>query len=84
MWLKSFKVALAEHNIDKIDELIQNMPQFDSIDAMNEALYLIKEATAQAKELQQQTLSTKNKLKKSIDFMQSTQREKTSKFDTNN
>ena len=83
MWLKEFKIAIAERDSDKIDALSLNIPIFDSVDKMNEALYLIKEATKLIQTFQDETLQTKNKLKKNIEFMKSTQRAKNSTFDTN-
>jgi len=83
LWLKAFKIAIAERNIEKIDELIQSTPEFESIQSMKEALYLIKEASTLIKESQNDILKTKHKLKKNIDFMQSTQTNRNSRFDTN-
>ena len=84
MWLKSFKIAIAERNTDRINSLSLNIPEFDSIEEMNEALYLIKEASKLIETLQHETLEIKNKLKKNIEFIQSNQIHTTSKFDTNN
>ena len=81
MWLKSFKIALAQSDIEKIDSLSQNMPKFNSIEQMSEARYLLQEASKFMQTLQEETLATKNKLKKNIEFMQSTRRDSVSKFD---
>ncbi len=81
MWLKSFKIALAEQNAQKIDSLSLSMPKFSSIDDMNEARYLLKEAAMLIQSLQNETLAIKNKLQKNIVFLQSTQRDEVSKFD---
>ncbi|MEA1920788.1 MAG: hypothetical protein U9N52_13180 [Campylobacterota bacterium] len=83
MWIKAFKIAIAERNIEEIDALIRSTPEFESIENMKEALYLIKEATTLIKASQNDILKTKNKLKKNIEFMQSAQSHSTSKFDTN-
>ncbi|MEA3522194.1 MAG: hypothetical protein U9R50_04400 [Campylobacterota bacterium] len=83
-WLLEFKIALAEKDILKIGELTKKLPKSDSVIDMTEALYLTQEADKLAQSLRSEALESKNKLQKSIDFMQSTQTDTPSKFDTNN
>lgn len=80
-WLNSFKVAIAEKNAMKIGELLKEVPQFTSTIQATEALYLIKEADKLMQELQAENIEMKNKLKKHIDFMKSTQNDKSSNLD---
>ncbi len=81
-WLKEFKIALAEKDIMKIGELTKKLPKSESVIEMTEALYLTQEADTLAKELRAEALETKNKIQKSIDFLESTQAIKSSEFDT--
>ena len=72
MWLNAFKIALVESNVDKIGELIKEMPAFDKVTDMTEALYLIKEADKLMQSLQNENKQIKAKLSKHIEFVKST------------
>ena len=72
MWLKSFKIAIAESNVEKIAELIKEVPPFDKVIDMTEALYLIKEADNLMKGLQDDNRRIKAKLTQHIEFIKST------------
>ena len=73
MWLKSFKIAIAESNVEKITELIADVPVFDKVIDMTEALYLIREADKLMQRLQDENRQIKTKLAKHIEFIKSTQ-----------
>lgn len=82
MWLKRFKIALAESDVKHIDELIQNVPTFDIVSEMTEALYLIKEAHFLMQNLQDNNQKIKTKLSKHIAFIKSTKNETPSMLNT--
>lgn len=82
MWLNAFKIALAESNVEKIAELIQEVPAFESVIDMTEALYLIKEADRLMQGLQNENRQIKAKLVKHIEFIKSTQARQPSNLDT--
>lgn len=81
MWLRSFKIAIAESNVEKITELIENVPEFDKVIDMTEALYLIKEADKLIQELQEENRQIKSKLAKHIEFIKSTRNKGQSNLD---
>jgi len=82
MWLKEFKLAIIKEDSEKIAQLIKEVPTFDKVIDMTEALYLIKEADTLIKRLQDESQELKNKLKKHIDFLKSTQNDTPSNLDT--
>lgn len=43
-WVKELKIAIAEENPSKIEQLINSLPQFDSLEQMKEAAFLMQEA----------------------------------------
>ena len=43
-WLKSFKIAIIEEDINAIDKLLAEIPEFKKIEDMREAYTLIGEA----------------------------------------
>lgn len=71
MWLDDFKIALVENNIDKLETLANNMPKFDTISEMKEALQLIDNARTKITKLKDQTLQDMNKIKQTISFVKS-------------
>ena len=81
MWLKAFKIAIAESNVEKITELIADVPAFDKVIDMTEALYLIREADTLIQGLQDENRQIKSKLAKHIEFIKSTQDKSQSNLD---
>jgi len=82
MWLKAFKIALAESNVEKIAELIKDLPSFEKVTDMTEALYLIKEADKLMQSLQNENQQIKAKLTKHIEFVKSTKKNTPPTLDT--
>ena len=81
MWLNEFKVAIIEKNIKKIDSLIASMPEFESIDEMEEAFYLFKSADELLNTLKDETAKTMKKIKDNIAFIESTHTKNPPKLD---
>ena len=73
MWLKELKIALIEKNIDKLDELMDNLPLLDKSDDIKSALYLIAEAKKLVEGLQKSTFHSMQQMQKNIDFLKSTE-----------
>ena len=71
-WRSELKVAIVSKNPQKISELIDTMPDFEEVEEMQEALYLIKEAYIVMNELKNETLLQREQIKKNIDFLEST------------
>ena len=81
MWLNELKIALIEKNIDKINSLMDNLPQLEEKQDVTTAIYLIKEATTLVTGLRDETKASMVQMKKNIDFLNSATANKTSRFD---
>jgi len=80
-WLDALKVAIVSQNVRQIDELMDTMPQFDSLEQMEEVYFLIEEAGKIVQDLKGKTLLQMNQIKKNIDFLESTAHSKTNSLD---
>lgn len=81
VWLDDFKVALIQDDIDKLEYLASNMPKFETLQQMQEALQLIDNARNKVSILQEQTLGDIKKIKQTISFVKSTLTQNEHKLD---
>ena len=80
-WLDALKVAIVSKNARQINELMETMPQFDSLKEMEEAYFLLQQASALLHQLKDETLHQMNQIKKNIDFLESTARAEKNSLD---
>ena len=80
-WLSELKVAIVSNEPQKISTLIESMPTFETLEEMQEALYLIKEAYVIMNELKSETLAKRDQIRKNIEFLKSTAAQKTNSLD---
>ncbi|MDD2357045.1 MAG: hypothetical protein PHX13_03935 [Thiovulaceae bacterium] len=81
MWLSEFKVAIITKNAESIDSLLSQIPQFNTIDEMQEAFYLFKQAYQLLHDLKDETATTMKKIKDSIRYIESTNTDGAPKLD---
>ncbi len=81
MWLNSLKIAIVEKDSDKLSELMDALPQLQSQEEIASALVLLGEAKRVLEELKDETRLSMSKIKKSINFLKSTQAKPTSRLD---
>ena len=81
MWLNSLKIAIVEKNTDKIDVLIDSIPKFNDLKEVESAMYLLKEAMELLHTLKDETAESMMKIKKNLDFINSTQHTNTNSLD---
>ena len=81
MWLNDFKIAIVEQNIEKLNELMDSIPQLETKEEMTEALYLIKEASELVQNLKNETSNSMGQIRKNLHYLKSTQNQATSKLD---
>ena len=81
MWLNKLQIALIEKDTEKIDALLNSMPQFEKLGDIEQAFYLLKNVSTLLHELRDQTSLSMKQLKKHMDFMNSTQSPNKSKLD---
>ena len=79
-WAKELKIAIAEENEKKIEKVIEQLPQFESLEQMKEAAYLMQEAHKFLTAKKDEFASKLVKIKKQKEFLNATMA-KTSSFD---
>lgn len=81
MWLNSLKVAVIEKDTQKLEELIETLPEFNSKDEMLEAAYILREALELLYTLKDETSASMKQIKKNLEFLESTHNKPKSKLD---
>ena len=81
MWLNKLQIAIVEKDVDKLDELLEQMPEFKDKDEMIKAACLLKEALNLLYTLKDQTSESMKQIKKNLDFLSSTQNKPKNKLD---
>ncbi len=81
MWLNQLKIAIVSKDTEKMNALMDELPQLKTQEEIDSALTLLKEATKLVVSLQDETKSSMLQMKKNLNFLNSTQANKTSKFD---
>lgn len=73
MWLIKFKKALILEEISQISSLLDEMPQFNTLQEIEEAAYLLIEGQKLLERNKHKTALAMQQLKNTIDFLKSTQ-----------
>ncbi len=81
MWLNQLKIAIVSRDMEKMNTLMDDLPQLESKAEIDSALTLLQEATKLVKSLQDNTKASMIQMKKNINFLDSTQSSRTSQFD---
>ena len=81
MWLTNLKIAIVEKNIDRLNELMDDIPQLEIKEEIDQAIYLLKEATQLVSKLQDETSASMRQMKKNIDFLKSTEHRTSNRLD---
>jgi hypothetical protein len=81
MWLNKLQIAIIEKDTDKLDELLDDLPEFESQDEMIKASYLLKEALELMYKLKDETSESMKQIKKNLEFLNSTHNGPKNKLD---
>ena len=81
MWLTSLKVAIVEKNTDSIDRLLGEIPELTDPKEIEEAVYLLREASKLLHTLKDETSASMKQIKKNLQFLRSTDIPTSSKLD---
>ena len=81
MWLTKIKIAIVEKNSEKINLLLDEVPQFENKHDMEEAMYLLREAAELVYTLKDGTEQSMKQIKKNMNFLKSTQAPTANKLD---
>ena len=69
-WIKDFTIAIVEENYTNIGELIDTMPQFETLEEAQTACALIQEALVIMEREKANTFEAMQKLKKTRKFVE--------------
>lgn len=81
VWFDALEIAIIEKDPQKISDLINSLPSFETLDEMKKAQYLLAEARLVIDTMREEAGSAMIHLKKHIDFLKSTQNVCENKFD---
>jgi len=81
MWLKQFKIALVEKNTENLSRLMDDIPSFSRPEDIEQALFLIDEASKIVHTFKDETAKNMRKVEKSIAFLKATEAPKLNNFD---
>jgi len=81
MWLNKLKIAIVEKNPDALAALLDDIPELSEAEDIQQAIYLLKEASELIYTLQDEAKVSMGKIKKNIAFLRSTQAQPTNKLD---
>ena len=81
MWLNKLKIAIIEKNVKSLNKLLDDIPQLENPNEIEEAIYLLREASELLHSLKDDTQGAMIQMKKNIDFMKSTQEQPAAKLD---
>jgi flagellar hook assembly protein FlgD len=73
IWLNDFKKALILQETAKLESLMDQMPQFSTLHQMEEAAYLLLSVKTLLENERSNALHSLSKLKKTIDFLKTTE-----------
>ena len=72
-WLNKLKIAIAEKNIENIENLIDNLPKFENVPELEEAQYLFKEVAVLVHALKDETQASMQQIQKNLTFLRATE-----------
>ena len=81
MWLRKFKLAVVQREVETIASLIDAVPAFDTKEEAEEAAYLIREALNLMQSLQDENDRNLQQLRKNRKFLEATRGESAKKLD---
>ena len=81
MWLNELKIAIIEENTDKLNILMDSLPELTKPQEIDEALHLLQAATALVESLRNNTQNAMIQMKKNMDFLESTKSPINTRFD---
>ncbi|MBN2816397.1 MAG: hypothetical protein JXQ67_06905 [Campylobacterales bacterium] len=81
MWRKSLELAIIEKDVAKMEELLQTIPEFTTLEEMQRAQALLRESVKLLEALKSETLSTMKRIKQNSDFLKVSQEKEFGRLD---
>lgn len=72
MWLTKLKIAIIEKNTEALDALMGDIPQLGTKEDLEQAVYLLREASELVYTLQEDASKSMAQIKKNLQFLRST------------
>jgi len=69
MWINKFKIAIAQKDTDAIDKLLNDIPEFSTLEEAQTASHLMREAVTLLYTLQDEVSASMKQIKKNIKFL---------------
>ncbi len=73
MWLTSLKIAIIEKNTNNLDKLMEDIPSLSEQEDIQQAIYLLREASELVHTLKDEAAVSMKKIEKNIKFLRSTE-----------
>ena len=81
MWLNKLKVAVVQKDVKLLGALLEDIPSLETPEEIENARYLLQEATKLVQSLQDNTFASMKQIKKNIAFLNSGIADSPAKFD---
>lgn len=72
MWLTKLKIAIVEKDVDAMDKLLDELPELSDAKEIEQAVYLLKEASSIVEGLKDETAESMKQIQKNLNFLRST------------
>ena len=73
MWLSKLKIAIVEKNTENLVKLVDDIPKLQSKQEIEEAIYLLREASQLVHSLKDETAHSMNQIQKNLKFLRSSE-----------
>lgn len=81
MWVNDLKIAIVQKDVEKIDTLLDDIPTLSDEKEIEEAIYLLREASLLLHTLKDEVAASMEKVQKNLRFIRSTESAKKSRLD---
>jgi len=80
-WVTDLKIAIAEKDVDRLSELMSDIPTIKEKEELEQAVYLLRSASELVYALKEEATVSMKQIKNSINFLKVTELKKPSKLD---
>ena len=80
-WVTNLKIAIAEKDVDRLSELMSDIPTIKEKEELEQAVYLLRSARELVYALKEEATVSMKQIKNSINFLKVTELKKPSKLD---
>jgi len=81
VWINRFKIALIEKDIQSLEKLLEDVPDFNDLKLMKELAFLIQNAIKLLQNEKNTTAHEMHQIKKTLDFLNASASDTKNNFD---